>query len=131
MKKGLAICALMAASTAIVFADAKGGEVFTAIEESLTVLISPSPRSGPGVASPEVKVLTTDISLDETSDLLITPSLITAILTRTENDGARGPSENAQALETISIVVCVDGVAARPGGSTTASPTRSPRSSAE
>ncbi|HJZ99777.1 MAG TPA: hypothetical protein VKE70_24885 [Candidatus Solibacter sp.] len=115
MKKGLAICALMAACTAIVFADDKGGKVFTALEESLTVLSSPSPRPGPGVASPEVKVLATDISLDETSDLLITPSLITAILARTENDGARGPSENAQALETINIVVRVDGVAARPG----------------
>jgi len=54
--------------------------VFTALEESLTVPSSLSPRPGPGAASPEVKVLATDISLDETSDLLITPSLITAIL---------------------------------------------------
>src|SRR5262244_3308832 len=115
MKKGLAICALMAACTAIVFADDKGGRVFTALEESLTVLSSPSPRPGPGVASPEVRILTTDISLDQSSALLITPSLITAILTRTENDGARGPSETAQTLETINIVVRVDGVAARPG----------------
>ena len=121
----------MAASIAIAFADDRA-KVFTALEESLTVTEQPESQTAARRPSPEVKVLATDISLDETSDLLITPSLITASLTRTENDGAKGHSKNARALETINIVVRVEvSPPGRAQWSTTASLTRSSRSSGE
>lgn len=131
MKSCIALALILSGSAML--APASDDVRFVAVEETVTV-VAPSPRPAPGVMGPMILLAAANIRIPEDrSDLLITPSMVTAINTRTQNDGARAnppagsnaPSTFAQSSATITVVVRVNGQMARPGPITYDNITRS------